>query len=305
MPAFTNGGGASSGGGGTPAPNISTGGSHFGIGDSGNNRRFVDQVQNPFNAQLAQIVEQSKTDPAGALTRLNQSWSRFQSDVQSFGTLGGPMYQSALAGLATLRPLVTQITQSLQQRTTQAPTPAPTPAPTEAPAPPATPSPTPTSPATPYTSGPGGTAPHHWWDDLIMGGAGAVGGIIGGLGGGSQPSTPSTPAPTGSTPPAGTPPATPATRAPGSRFPWQQLLGAGSSIVGSILNSRAQSQQNQRLIEQNAMNDKLTRQQLDQRNMYGSLVLPSLMQGLRRNDSALLQQIKAKQGYDPTTFTGA
>ena len=75
--------------------------------------------------------------------------------------------------------------------------------------------------------------------------------------------------------------------------PW--IVGGGLAGLGTVLQSRAQGQQNQALQNRTELMDQLARDQMAKQDFYASIMLPSLMQAMRVRDPKLMQMAYAKQ----------
>ncbi len=84
---------------------------------------------------------------------------------------------------------------------------------------------------------------------------------------------------------------------------WGKILGiaipAGVAGTGAILSARAQNNQNQMLQGRTEEMDRLARDQYNRQGAFQNLLLPSLLQAMRRKDPAMLAQVKAGGGAPP------
>ncbi len=76
-------------------------------------------------------------------------------------------------------------------------------------------------------------------------------------------------------------------------------IPAGVAVTGGVLANRAQNKQNDMLQGRTEEMDRLARDQYNRQNAFQNLLLPSLLQAMRRKDPALLQQVKAGGGAPP------
>ncbi len=74
---------------------------------------------------------------------------------------------------------------------------------------------------------------------------------------------------------------------------------AGLAVGGGLLANRAQNKQNEMLQGRTEEMDRLARDQYNRQNSFQNLLLPSLLQAMRRKDPALLAQVKAGGGAPP------
>lgn len=82
-------------------------------------------------------------------------------------------------------------------------------------------------------------------------------------------------------------------------------IGAGAGITSSVLQGRAEGQQNDRLQGQADFQNELASQEQQKRQFFAEILLPQIMHGMRStpgNAQAMMQQFR---GMRPKTYPGA
>jgi hypothetical protein len=91
--------------------------------------------------------------------------------------------------------------------------------------------------------------------------------------------------------------------AEGTGFNWTEalklIIPAGVAAGGAILSNRAANKQNEALEGRTAEMDALAREEMQRRQMYSNLVLPSLLQAIGRKDPNLLKSVAGSGGMPP------
>lgn len=76
-------------------------------------------------------------------------------------------------------------------------------------------------------------------------------------------------------------------------LPW--MASTGARVAGTILDSRAQNQQNERLDQRTAEQDQIARDEMKRREYYASILMPSLLQGIGNRNPNLMRMAQARQ----------
>lgn len=88
----------------------------------------------------------------------------------------------------------------------------------------------------------------------------------------------------------------------GKNAPW--IASAGTGLTGAVLGAREQGKANQAFQQRTELMDRLAREEQARREMYTSLVLPSIAQGLDLRNPQVLGALKKRLDTNPA-FGGA
>ena len=109
--------------------------------------------------------------------------------------------------------------------------------------------------------------------------------------------------------PVGSAPATGTSPSSSSSFPWSQVAGAAATGLGAYLNYAAQNARNNLLQQQISSNNAISQADQARRDYYASILMPSILQGLRNNNPQTLAAVQGQQNQSmhfpaPLQFSG-